>query len=592
MLPHEPPARRGLGEWHHIMARLASVAFDLLLLVLVPASIEIQVEAQSSQAAALDAQLPDFFAKTDGQAPIDERNDLELMRTPAAPGRLPDFDARAPLQPQSRRETEDPGTVVGELPSAPIRVDLTPFLTHFSQAAEGTQPTLQEQEEHYHWKGLLWQSFAFFGVENSFRLMTDEYFRYLTADKPFWHDYIASVRQWNMGRWSDGDDFLVAYVGHPMQGAITSFIEIQNDPHDRFLEISATRAYWMSRFKGFLWNTVYSTDQKVGPLGETALGSEGGYTYVAGCHYPCGLYLTNPKYTNNTGWVKLISTPVVGTIWGLGEDFLDRYVSDRVQEGRPDAVFPKILRGSLNPCRTMANALRLKTPWYRDFQHTDDMYTPAVHFISEREQIVRSLPRFEIFPHFNALSLPINTEQCSACRRTTIGSGTGFSYRFSRWFDLDSDLNYQPEASPLPSYRAGGSVISGTFGFRVGIQTPNYALKAAVRPGFVSYDHAYFLTPATYTYMGAPAYPDAPPTAIGPGRITHFATALIINADYGLTRHFALRAAFGNTAVRYKTSYLDRPPGRGSPPYLYFISPNVFATNENWTFQIGPVIRF
>jgi hypothetical protein len=39
--------------------------------------------------------------------------------------------------------------------------------------------------------------------------------RYLTADKPFWHDYIASLKQWNMHRWSDGDDFLVAYVGPP-----------------------------------------------------------------------------------------------------------------------------------------------------------------------------------------------------------------------------------------------------------------------------------------------------------------------------------------------------------------------------------------
>jgi len=76
------------------------------------------------------------------------------------------------------------------------------------------------------------------------------------------------------------------------------------------------------------------------------------------------------------------------------------------------------------------------------------------------------------------------------------------------------------------------------------------------------------------------------------GRITHFVTSLSINADYALTRHFALRAAFGNTPVRYKTDYYDRPPGRGSPPYIFFISPDVYATNENWNYQVGPVLRF
>ena len=34
--------------------------------------------------------------------------------------------------------------------------------------------------------------------------------------------------------------------------------------------------------------------------------------------------------------------------------------------------------------------------------------------------------------------------------------------------------------------------------------------QVAVRPGFVSYDHAYFLSPAVYTFGGRPAYPDAP----------------------------------------------------------------------------------
>ncbi len=599
MRQHDPPGRRRPGESYLIKARTASAAFKLLMVVLVPATLKVHVAAQSSQTTTLDVQLPDFSLETNWQARLDEQAGPDLAHTTTASGQLPQFDARAFLQPQSHRETETPGTADGELPSAPIRIDLTPFLARFGHATENTHPTsLQEEveQERYHWKGLLLQSLGFIGVENTFRLMSDETFRYLTADKPYWHDYIASLKQWNMRRWWDGDDFLVDYIGHPMQGGVSSYIEIQNDPKARNLRISATSAYWKSRFMGMMWATVFSTQQKIGPLGEAALGSDGGYTYVSGCKYPCPSWKPGEKYTNNTGWTDFIATPVIGTLWVLLEDSIDRYISDPVQNPRPNAVFPKILRGGLNPTRTMANAMRLKKPWYRDFQHPDVVGQPAVHFVhsDEEEAAIRHMPRVEVFPHFNALSLPVNTAHCSPCRRITTGSGVGFSYRISRWVDFDSDLNYQPQASPLPSYRAGGSIVSATFGFRAGFQTPNYSLKVAVRPGFVSYDHAYFLSPAVYTigFLGAPAFPDAPPAPESPGRITHFATALAINADYGLTRHFAMRAAFGNTAVRYKTEYLDRPPGRGSPPYLYFISPNVFATNENWTFQTGPVLRF
>ncbi len=442
--------------------------------------------------------------------------------------------------------------------------------------------TTQPQPERYHWKGLLWQSFAFFGVENSFRLMTDPYFRHLTADKPFWHDYIASFRQWNMRRWSDGDDFLVAYIGHPMQGSVTEFIEIQNDPSGRDLRISRDPAYWKSIFKAFLWATAFSTDQKIGPLGETALGSEGGYTYPIGCPAPCPSY--NPatyKVTNNTGWVKFITTPVIGTLWALNEDFLDRYVSDRVQGDNRNAVFPKILRGSLNPTRTMANAMRGRLPWYRDFQQADNPHRNSnIHFLPDDDAALKSPPRFQLFPHFNALSLPVNTPGCGTCRRITTGAGVEFSTRIASWADFDMDVSNQPNASPLPSDRAGGSLLLATFGLRVGFETDHFALKFAVRPGLASYSDAYL------------ASPDATTPIPEVGRITHFTTTLAISTDYNFTRHFGIRSVIGNTPIRYRTNYSDIPPGRGTEPYLFFISHQVFATNSNWTYQAGPKISF
>jgi hypothetical protein len=468
----------------------------------------------------------------------------------------------------------------------PLRLDVGPMVqAFFDRPEDGGGAGTQQQagaEQHYHWKGLLWQSFGFFGVENAWRLATDPYFKYLTADKPFWHDYLASLQQWNMRRWSDGDDFLVAYIGHPLQGSVTEFIEIQNDPHDRMLEFGSDPRYWRSRLKSMMWATLYSTDQKVGPLGETALGSEGGYTYVIGCPYYCSSY--NPatdKVTNNTGWVKFITTPVVGTLWTVVEDFLDREVGDRVQRDRLHASFPKILRGSLNPSRTMANLLRGRNPWWRDYQHPDFLGGPRFLPDPEKEQAIRGLPRYEVFPHLNALSLPVNASAaCAPCRGWTGGFGVGFRYLAGRWWSLDADVDRQPNASPLPSDHAGGDVVMGNFGVGFGLRTPNYSLMASVRPGFLTYDAAY----------------KWPPMAGGPapalGHVTQFTTALAITADYGIARHLAMRLAVGNTPVRYNTYRLDRPPGVGSEPYLDWISPKVYLTNENWTVQTGPVLRF
>jgi hypothetical protein len=53
-----------------------------------------------------------------------------------------------------------------------------------------------------------------------------------------------------------------------------------------------------------------------------------------------------------------------------------------------------------------------------------------------------------------------------------------------------------------------------------------------------------------------------------------------------------VRLSLNNTAVRYDTHRPDRPPGVGTEPYLFWTSPKVYLTNENWAYQIGPVLRF
>lgn len=465
-----------------------------------------------------------------------------------------------------------------------FHVNLNPLFASMSRPGPSAdKASASRKDQRYNVSGLLWQSLAFTGFEEAFRLATDPFLRHLLADSPFWNNYVASLGQWRMNRWSDGDDFLVDDIGHPMQGAVSAFIEIQNSPRQRVLRISKTKAYWDSRFKALLWATVFSTQQKIGPLGEAGIGNDGGYTYVQGCAFPCPGYVPGKsKYTNNTGWTDFIMTPVGGTAWAVFEDLLDREISDRVQAHFRSPVFPNILRASLNPARSMANFMRWRNPWYRDYEHypADRHITPGIHFIPGDEDALRSAPRFEVFPHFNAISLPVNTSACFRCRQWLSGYGVGFSARLSHWFDFDSDMDYHSDASPIPSDRAGGSIIMGTFGLRSGVQYAHYAVKAAVRPGFLSYSDAY----------------ETSPTAANPtpstGRITHFVAALAINADYDINRRFAFRAVVGNTAVRYREPYLARAPGVGSAPYFNWLSHEVFLTNENWTCQTGVVLRF
>jgi hypothetical protein len=467
--------------------------------------------------------------------------------------------------------------------SAEAHIELMPLFARWradeaEHRAENQPADLQSDErpERYHWKGLIWQSLGFIAVENTYRFFTDSYARHLIATGPYWRNYGISMQHWDMNRWSDGDDFLVDNIGHPMQGAVSGYIWIQNSPSERNLRISTSSAYWKSRLISLIWMNVYSVQQKIGPLGEAAIGNSGGYTYPLHCPYPC----TNPhaKYTNNTGWTDFIMTPAGGFVWVVGEDFIDRFISDRIQ-GESNRLFPKIVRGALNPTRTAANALRGKSPWYRDYLHPDVQGGGGVHFERGDEDVIRHLPRYEVFPHFNGISLPVNTSTCTACRRWTNGGGVGFSYRVSRWVDFDSDVDYQPDVSPLPTNRAGGDALMGTFGFRSGIMTPNYALKLSIRPGFVSYDSAQL------------AKPNTPNQTPGIGRVTHFATALSVNGDYGINRYLAIRGVFGNTPIRYYKFYYE-PPGIGTPPYINWLSHEVFLTNENWTYQVGPVLRF
>lgn len=433
--------------------------------------------------------------------------------------------------------------------------------------------------EPYHWRGLIAQSLFFNVIENGFRSASDDQIRVLLANKPFWHDYVASIHQFNMRRWNDGDDFLVNYVGHPMQGAVSGFIEVQNDPAGRQQEISATSAYWKSRFKAFLWATVFSTHSEISPLGEAGIGNEGGWTYPIHCRTICTEPGTYKKYTNNTGWVDFTITPTVGTLWLLAEDTLDRFVSDRVQGGNTSRILPKILRGSLNPSRTMANALRFKAPWYRDFQHSPELEASyGVHVLPSDESIeaAKDFRRFAVTPYFLGMPFGTAAHPCAVCMQNP-GAGIEADVALTRWIAVSFAISKQQDLMSKGLTTVGSTVSTG-LGLRLIHDRPNNTLSLAVRPGIVT-EHA---------TISSTLRDNSEPLET---TVSHTATTVMLSNDYKFSRFVAWRSSIGINLLRYRNP-TRTPPGFGKPPYLSFLSHDSYTNKTTCTLEMGPVFHF
>lgn len=176
---------------------------------------------------------------------------------------------------------------------------------------------------------------------------------------PFWPRYVKSVQ--GLYGWDDGDPFLDNYVGHPLQGAITSYIQIQNDDRGKRLRFGESADYWRSRLKALAFNATYSTMFELSPIGEAGIENLGMKRRSRLCQGG-----TERCRYSEMAWVDLVMTPAGGFGWLLMEDALDRYVAEAVERKTQNGFLRGVTRVAVNPGRAFANLLRVKTPWYRD----------------------------------------------------------------------------------------------------------------------------------------------------------------------------------------------------------------------------------
>lgn len=182
-----------------------------------------------------------------------------------------------------------------------------------------------------------------------FRIATEPSSRTDLAGR-FFPEYFASVS--HLRGWRDGDEFYVNYLGHPLEGAVSGFIRIQNDSEGVKQEVGRNKDYWRSRLKALGWAALVSAQFEIGPFSEASLGNVG--------------LRPSEKSPHPMGYVDLVVTPTIGMGWLVSEDLIDRYLIRKLEKRTDNRVLRALIRSFPNPCRSFANFMRLKPAWYRD----------------------------------------------------------------------------------------------------------------------------------------------------------------------------------------------------------------------------------
>ncbi|KAA6464937.1 acyloxyacyl hydrolase [Acidobacteria bacterium AB60] len=227
-----------------------------------------------------------------------------------------------------------------------------------------------------HWRQLLLSTAAFNALQNAGNAYTGYWYRWETTHGKWFDRWINSAEGWRWNVWNDQNPVLDDYVAHPFMGSITNYLWIQNDPKGMTVEQGNTPEYWNSRLRAFVFSTAYSFEWKLGPFGEAGVGHNGDHLVPQ----------NNAKvWTNETGWVELVTTPVGGFAWTLAEDALDKHLVRRFEES-PRGPLSLLLISFLTPTRATANIFRFRPPWYRD-----DRRVAANTFWSEPDEEDKAL---------------------------------------------------------------------------------------------------------------------------------------------------------------------------------------------------------
>ena len=234
------------------------------------------------------------------------------------------------------------------------------------------------------WRGLLKGSTRYLATMHAFRIVTEKGTRQALHNSLV-GGYFKALGA--MHGWSDGDGYYENYLGHPIEGAVSGYIWIRNDPRYRKVQFGADRDYWMSRLRAYAFAWAFSEQFEIGPISEASIGQIQRYC----CAY---------------GFVDHVVTPNGGLVWILAGDALDRYVTVPLERRTENKVVRIVARSALNPPQAFANLMMMEKPWRRENRQAVgdsdvEMYlqrSPSVlRAVGTTEEVSTfSVPKFEI----------------------------------------------------------------------------------------------------------------------------------------------------------------------------------------------------
>ena len=243
-------------------------------------------------------------------------------------------------------------------PFKPVKVESSEFveLPDDKVKPRGKETTAEriarfESDNKFDWKPAILESLFFLGIQHGFRFTEKKTRQQL--DGPFFRDWKESVQ--NLEGWDDGGKVFTNYVAHPLQGATTSRIFINNSGVARRQEFGRSKDYWVGRLKSMAWSALWSAQFEIGPISEASLGNVGQTRHDNG----------KSKLT----YIDFVITPVVGTGFVVAEDAIDKFVlKNWIETKVRNGFLVKVLRSVLTPTTSFANLMRFRAPWWRDMR--------------------------------------------------------------------------------------------------------------------------------------------------------------------------------------------------------------------------------
>lgn len=267
------------------------------------------------------------------------------------------------------------------------------------------------------WRGVGMDSMRFLAAMHAFRLATEPGTRAALKDFSFAGPFQAVG---NMHGWADGDEFIVNYIGHPMQGAVSAFIWSNHDVGYKKVHFGKDPEYWKGRFRSAAFAYVLSVQFEVGPLSEASIGEM-------------------QKFYPAQGFVDHVITPVVGTGWAIGEDALDHYVIRHIEERTQVRFWQIMARSLLNPSRSFANLIGGKYPWHRTNRGAPSVLEAAAYFAPVRKPNPASAPGVAPF-EFNAGAV-FRTYVGEGSSGSCAGAGGSVAFRIAREWQIVADVS-------------------------------------------------------------------------------------------------------------------------------------------------------